>query len=100
MGIINKEDALYLATGVDTTGLEEGKHEILEILKSLAKEMGITGMFSGIELAAVDAFTRAAKGIDVLSRSFGDGMMAVASVYLPMNDSSIPFLNISICPVS
>ena len=80
MGIINKDDALYLATGVDTTGLEESKHEVLEILKSLSKEMGETDMFSGMELAAVSAFTRAATGIDVLSRSFEDGMAAVAGI--------------------
>lgn len=130
MGIIDKEDALYLATGVDMTGLQEGKREVLEILQSLAKETGSTDMFSGMELAAVTAFTRAAAGIDGLARSFESGMAAVAgispemaagldvyeqrvidmtrtipvaasaSVYLPMNDSRIPFLNIRICPAS
>ena len=80
MGIIDKENALYLATGVDTTGLQEGKREVLEILQSLAKETGSTGMFSGMELAAVTAFTRAAAGIDGLARSFESGMAAVAGI--------------------
>ena len=29
MGIIDKDGAMYLATGVDTTGLLEGKREVL-----------------------------------------------------------------------
>ena len=62
MGIIDKDGAMYLATGVDTTGLLEGKREVLEILDSLMRETASVDVFSGVELAAATAFTYAAAG--------------------------------------
>ena len=52
MGIIDKDGAMYLATGVDTTGLLEGKREVLEMLTSLMRETVSLNVFSGVELAA------------------------------------------------
>ena len=49
MGIIDKDGAMYLATGVDTTGLLEGKREVLEILASLMRETASVDVFSGVE---------------------------------------------------
>lgn len=80
MGIIDKDGAMYLATGVDTTGLLEGKREVLEILTSLMRETASLDVFSGVELAAATAFTRAAAGTHELSRAFEYNMGLVAEL--------------------
>ena len=80
MGIIDKDGAMYLATGVDTTGLLEGKREVLEILTSLMRETASVDVFSGVELAAATAFTRAAAGTHELSRAFEYNMGLVAEL--------------------
>ena len=80
MGIIDKDGAMYLATGVDTTGLLEGKREVLEILASLMRETASVDVFSGVELAAATAFTYAAAGTHELSRAFEYNMGLVAEL--------------------
>jgi len=76
MGIIDKDGAMYLATGVDTTGLLEGKREVLEMLTSLMRETVSLNVFSGVELAAAMAFTCAAAG----TRAFEYNMGLVAEL--------------------
>lgn len=68
MGIINKEEALYLVRGIDPAGLKEGKQEVLTLLKSLAGEAGDMDIFSGFSMAAAGAFTLAAEGVGQLSQ--------------------------------
>lgn len=80
MGIIDKDGAMYLATGVDTTGLLEGKREVLEILKTMMRETASLDVFSDIELAAATAFTRAAADTYELSRAFEYNMQTVATL--------------------
>ena len=80
MGIIDKDGAMYLATGVDTTGLLEGKREVLEMLTSLMRETVSLNVFSGVELAAAMAFTCAAAGTHELSRAFEYNMGLVAEL--------------------
>lgn len=63
MGIINKEEALYLSAGIDLTGLKEGKQEVLEVLQTLMREASGMDIFGGISMAGLAAFTETAAGL-------------------------------------
>ena len=39
MGIKNRDGALFMATGIDNSGLYEGKREAMGIIKTLASEV-------------------------------------------------------------
>lgn len=39
MGIRNREGSLYMATGIDNSGLYEGKREAMGIIKTLASDI-------------------------------------------------------------
>lgn len=39
MGIRNREGALYIATGVDNTGLYTGRREAMGIIKAMASQI-------------------------------------------------------------
>lgn len=79
MGIVNKEEVLYMATRVDITGLQEGKKEVLEILKTLAEESSSIDVFSGISQSAAVVFTKAAESIYLLSQEFDQVMQDFAT---------------------
>ena len=46
MGVKNYNNALYMATGIDNTGLYEGKREAMGIIKALASEVTSFDIFS------------------------------------------------------
>lgn len=70
MGIINKEEALYLSAGIDLTGLKEGKQEVLEVLQTLMREASAMDIFGGVSMAGLAAFTETAAGLSALSEEF------------------------------
>lgn len=82
MGIINKEEVLYVSTGIDLTGLREGRQEVLEILQALVQEASAMDVFGGISMAAAAAFTQTASGLYSLSHEF-DEIMADMAVRFP-----------------
>lgn len=51
MGIRNREGSLYMVTGIDNSGLYEGKREAMGIIKTLASEVTSFDIFSGIGIA-------------------------------------------------
>ena len=48
MGIRNRDGALYIATGLDNSGMYEGTREAMGIIKTLAGEITSFDVFGGI----------------------------------------------------
>lgn len=71
MGIKNREGSLYMVTGIDNSGLYEGKREAMGIIKTLASEVTSFDIFSGIGISAATAFAQAAKAHTILKKSSG-----------------------------
>ena len=61
MGIRNREGSLYMATGIDNSGLYEGKREAMGIIKTLASDITSFDIFGGIGISAATAFAPNAK---------------------------------------
>lgn len=61
MGIRNRDGALYIATGLDNSGMYEGTREAMGIIKTLAGEITSFDVFGGIGISAATAFAKAAK---------------------------------------
>lgn len=53
MGIINKEGALYIATGIDNTGLYSGRCEAMRIIKVMASQITSFDVFGCVGISAV-----------------------------------------------
>ena len=53
MGIRNREGSLYMATGIDNSGLYEGKREAMGIIKTLASDITSFDIFGGIGISWV-----------------------------------------------
>ena len=56
MGIRNRDGSLYMVTGIDNSGLYEGKREAMGIIKTLAGEITSFDVFGGIGISAATAF--------------------------------------------
>lgn len=56
MGIVNRAGAMYMATGIDNTGLYKGKREAMGIIKAIAGEVTSFDIFGGIGISASAAF--------------------------------------------
>ncbi|MGL5957995.1 MAG: phage tail tape measure protein [Phocaeicola sp.] len=80
MGIVNKENALYWATGIDNTGLHKGREEAMGILKGLASQVTSFDVFGGIGVSAAMAFAKAAKSSYDFQKEFNRNMMEVATI--------------------
>jgi len=59
MGIRNRDGALYIATGLDNSGMYEGTREAMGIIKTLAGEITSFDVFGGIGISAATAFAKA-----------------------------------------
>lgn len=93
MGVKNYNNALYMATGIDNTGLYEGKREAMGIIKALANEVTSFDIFSGIGISAATAFAQAAKSSYEFEQEFRKNMLEVATISTQVSDDMTGFMN-------
>ena len=93
MGVRNFNGALYMATGIDNTGLYEGKREAMGIIKTLASEVTSFDIFSGIGISAATAFAKAAKSSYDFEQEFRKNMLEVATISTQVSDDMTGFMN-------
>ena len=93
MGIKNRDGALFMATGIDNSGLYEGKREAMGIIKTLASEVTSFDIFSGIGISAATAFAQAAKSSYDFEKEFRKNMLEVATISTQMTDDMTGFMN-------
>ena len=93
MGIKNRDGALFMATGIDNSGLYEGKREALGIIKTLASEVTSFDIFSGIGISAATAFAQAAKSSYDFEKEFRKNMLEVATISTQVTDDMTGFMN-------
>ncbi|MCC8172575.1 MAG: phage tail tape measure protein, partial [Parabacteroides sp.] len=80
MGIINKNQTLYLATGLDTTGLYKGSQKALEIIRKMASQITSLDIFGekGIDMGRI--FSRMVADVYTFEKEFRKNMLEVATV--------------------
>lgn len=93
MGIINREGALYIATGVDNTGFYAGRREAIGIIKAMASQITSFDVFSGIGISAATAFASAAKSAYDFEKEFHKNMLEVATISTQVSGSMADFMN-------
>lgn len=93
MGIRNREGALYIATGVDTSGLYAGRRETIGIIKAMASQITSFDVFSGIGISAATAFASAAKSAYNFEKEFHKNMLEVATISTQVSGSMADFMN-------
>lgn len=93
MGIINREGALYMATGVDNTGLYAGRREAVGIIQAMASQITSFDVFSGIGISAATAFAQAAKSAYDFEKEFQKNMLEVATISTQVEGSMTDFMN-------
>ena len=93
MGIKNRDGALFMATGIDNSGLYEGKREAMGIIKTLASEITSFDIFSGIGISAATAFAQAAKSSYDFEKEFRKNMLEVATISTQVTDDMTGFMN-------
>lgn len=91
MGIRNREGSLYMATGIDNSGLYEGKREAMGIIKTLASDITSFDIFGGI--SAATAFAQAAKSSYDFEKEFRKNMLEVATISTQVTDDMTGFMN-------
>ena len=93
MGIKSRDGALFMATGIDNSGLYEGKREAMGIIKTLASEVTSFDIFSGIGISAATAFAQAAKSSYDFEKEFRKNMLEVATISTQVTDDMTGFMN-------
>lgn len=93
MGIRNREGSLYMATGIDNSGLYEGKREAMGIIKTLASDITSFDIFGGIGISAATAFAQAAKSSYEFEKEFRKNMLEVATISTQVTDDMTGFMN-------
>lgn len=93
MGIVNKDNALYMATGIDNTGLYSGRREAVGIIKAMAGEITSFDVFGGIGISAGIAFAQAAKGAYDFEKQFQQSMKEVATLSSGIKGSLTDYMN-------
>lgn len=86
MGIRNRDGALFMAIGIDNSGLYEGKREAIGIIKTLAGEITSFDVFGGIGISAVTAFAKTAKSSYDFEKEFRKNMLEVATISTQVTD--------------
>lgn len=94
MGIINREGSLYLATGIDNTGLYSGRREAMGIIKAMAGQITSFDVFSGIGISAATVFASAAKSSYDFEKEFHKNMLEVATISTQVTDDMTGFMNL------
>lgn len=93
MGIKSRDGALFMATGIDNSGLYEGKREAMGIIKTLASEVTSFDIFSGIGISAATAFAQAAKSSYDFEKEFRKNMLEVSTISTQVTDDMTGFMN-------
>ncbi len=93
MGIINREGALYMATGIDNSGIYQGREEAMGILKAMAREITSFDVFGGIGISAGLAFAKAAKDSYSFEKQFQQSMKEVATLSSGIQGSLTDYMN-------
>ena len=93
MGIRKKDGALFMATGIDNSGLYEGKREAMGIIKTLAGEITSFDVFGGLGISAATAFAKAAKSSYDFEKEFRKNMLEVATISTLVTDDMTGFMN-------
>ena len=93
MGIKSRDGALFMATGIDNSGLYEGKREAMGIIKTLASEITSFDVFGGIGISAATAFAQAAKSSYDFEKEFRKNMLEVATISTQVTDDMTGFMN-------
>ena len=93
MGIRNRDGSLYMVTGIDNSGLYEGKREAMGIIKTLAGEITSFDVFGGIGISAATAFAKAAKSSYDFEKEFRKNMLEVATISTQVTDDMTGFMN-------
>lgn len=93
MGIRKKGGALFMATGIDNSGLYEGKREAMGIIKTLAGEITSFDVFGGLGISAATAFAKAAKSSYDFEKEFRKNMLEVATISTLVTDDMTGFMN-------
>lgn len=93
MGIINREGALYMATGIDNSGIYQGREEAMGIIRAMAKEITTFDVFGGIGISAGLAFAKAAKDSYSFEKQFQQSMKEVATLSSGIQGSLTDYMN-------
>ena len=93
MGIRNRDGSLYMVTGIDNSGLYEGKREAMGIIKTLAGEITSFDVFGGIGISAATAFAKAAKSSYDFEKELRKNMLEVATISTQVTDDMTGFMN-------
>lgn len=93
MGIRNRDGALFMATGLDNSGMYEGTREAMGIIKTLAGEITSFDVFGGIGISAATAFAKAAKSSYDFEKEFRKNMLEVATISTQVTDDMTGFMN-------
>lgn len=93
MGIVNRDGALYMATGVDNSGLYAGRREAMGIIKAMAGQITSFDVFSGIGISAATAFASAAKSSYDFEKEFQKNILEVATISTQVEGSMTDFMN-------
>ncbi len=93
MGIVNRDGALYMATGVDNSGLYAGRREAMGIIKAMAGQITSIDVFSGIGISAATAFASAAKSSYDFEKEFQKNILEVATISTQVEGSMTDFMN-------
>ena len=80
MGIVNRDGALYMATGIDNSGLYAGRQEAMGIIKAMTSQVTSFDVFGGIGISAATAFASAAKDAYQFSKDMDKAMREVATI--------------------
>ena len=93
MGIVNRDGALYMATGIDNSGLYAGRREAIGIIKAMAGQITSFDVFSGIGISAATAFASAAKSSYDFEKEFQKNMLEVATISTQVEGNMTDFMN-------
>jgi len=80
MGLQNSDGALYWATGIDTTGLSQGRQQSVGILRGLSSQVSKMDVFAGLALSGGIAFKRLAIQAKNFSEEFEQSMREVLTI--------------------
>lgn len=93
MGIVNRDGALYMATGIDNSGLYAGRREAMGIIKAMTSQVTSFDVFAGIGISAATAFASAAKSSYDFEKEFRKNMLEVATISTQVTNDMTGFMN-------
>ena len=80
MGLRDREGALYYATGIDTTGLIQGRQQSMGILRGMTSQISKLDVFAGLAISGGIAFKRLAVDAKNFSEEFEQSMREVLTI--------------------